>query len=49
MQAKSFELVLKVNFIDGCGCQSVEINIPIDFKVRRGTSSTYFMCVISFI
>lgn len=33
MQAKSFELVLKVNFIDGCGCQSVEINIPIDFKV----------------
>ncbi|KAE8125374.1 hypothetical protein FH972_020190 [Carpinus fangiana] len=33
MQTKSFELGLKLNFSDGCGCQSVEINIPIDFKV----------------
>jgi mono-ADP-ribosyltransferase sirtuin 6 len=35
MQTKSFELGLKLNFSDGCGCQSVEISIPIDFKVRR--------------
>ncbi|GMY30951.1 NAD-dependent protein deacetylase SRT1 [Fagus crenata] len=32
-RTKSVELVLKVNFIDGCGCQSAEYNIPIDFKV----------------
>lgn len=41
MRSKSFELVLKLNFSDGCGCQSAEINIPVDFKVRKGTSSTY--------
>ncbi|KAB1215098.1 NAD-dependent protein deacetylase SRT1 [Morella rubra] len=33
MRSKSFELVLKLNFSDGCGCQSAEINIPVDFKV----------------
>ncbi|XP_062169613.1 NAD-dependent protein deacetylase SRT1 isoform X2 [Alnus glutinosa] len=33
MRTKSFELVLRLNFGGGCGCQSVEINIPVDFKV----------------
>ncbi|XP_015900384.3 NAD-dependent protein deacetylase SRT1 isoform X1 [Ziziphus jujuba] len=33
LQTKSFEMVLKFNFSDGCGCSSTEINIPIDFQV----------------
>lgn len=42
MRTKSFELVLRLNFSDGCDCQSVEINIPVDFKVRRQICSIYF-------
>jgi mono-ADP-ribosyltransferase sirtuin 6 len=42
MRTKSFELVLRLNFGDGCGCQSVEINIPVDFKVRSQIYSIYF-------
>ncbi|XP_062078869.1 NAD-dependent protein deacetylase SRT1 [Humulus lupulus] len=30
---KSFELVLKLNFSEGCGCPYIEMNIPIDFTV----------------
>ncbi|KAF7831269.1 NAD-dependent protein deacetylase SRT1 [Senna tora] len=30
---KVFEMVLKLNFSDGCGCSSIEIDVPIDFKV----------------
>ncbi|KAG6637810.1 NAD-dependent protein deacetylase SRT1 [Carya illinoinensis] len=33
MRARSFELVLRLNFSDGCGCQSAEMNVPVDFKV----------------
>ncbi|XP_073224309.1 NAD-dependent protein deacetylase SRT1 isoform X3 [Cicer arietinum] len=28
---KAFEMVLKLNFGDGCGCSSLEIDVPIDF------------------
>lgn len=31
---KAFEMVLKLNFGDGCGCSSIEIDVPVDFKVR---------------
>ncbi|BAT88490.1 hypothetical protein VIGAN_05199800 [Vigna angularis var. angularis] len=30
---KAFEMVLKLNFSDGCGCSSLEIDVPVDFKV----------------
>ncbi|KAK9268720.1 hypothetical protein L1049_000481 [Liquidambar formosana] len=30
---KEFEMVLKLNFSDGCGCLCTEIKIPVDFKV----------------
>lgn len=33
LETKAFELVLKLNFSEGCGCPSIEINIPVDFKV----------------
>nr|XP_025689625.1 NAD-dependent protein deacetylase SRT1 isoform X2 [Arachis hypogaea] len=29
---KAFEMVLKLNFGDGCGCSSLEIDVPVDFK-----------------
>ncbi|MED6147180.1 hypothetical protein PIB30_041682 [Stylosanthes scabra] len=29
---KTFEMVLKLNFSDGCGCSSIEIDVPVDFK-----------------
>ncbi|GAU44333.1 hypothetical protein TSUD_129070 [Trifolium subterraneum] len=32
---KAFEMVLNLNFGDGCGCSSLEVDVPIDF-----TSST---------
>ncbi|KAJ4835093.1 ditrans,polycis-polyprenyl diphosphate synthase [Turnera subulata] len=28
---EAFEILLKINFIDDCGCQSTQINIPFDF------------------
>ncbi|XP_020990638.1 NAD-dependent protein deacetylase SRT1 isoform X1 [Arachis duranensis] len=31
---KAFEMVLKLNFGDGCGCSSLEIDVPVDFKVK---------------
>lgn len=50
MRTKSFELVLRLNFGDGCGCQSVEINIPVDFKVRRQVCSIdFFIFNMSFL
>ncbi|KAJ1441232.1 Sirtuin family [Sesbania bispinosa] len=30
---KAFEMVLKLNFGDGCGCSSLEFDVPVDFKV----------------
>ncbi|KAK4278292.1 hypothetical protein QN277_016157 [Acacia crassicarpa] len=30
--SKAFEMVLKLNFSDGCGCSSVEIDVPVDFQ-----------------
>ncbi|PON94011.1 Sirtuin family [Trema orientale] len=33
VQSKSFEMVLKLNFSEGCGCPSIEMNIPVDFTV----------------
>ncbi|XP_061365985.1 NAD-dependent protein deacetylase SRT1 [Gastrolobium bilobum] len=30
---KAFEMVLKLNFGDGCVCSSLEIDVPVDFKV----------------
>ncbi|KAI4307862.1 hypothetical protein L6164_030995 [Bauhinia variegata] len=30
---KAFEMVLKLNFSNGCGCSSIEIDVPVDFKV----------------
>ncbi|CAB4278218.1 unnamed protein product [Prunus armeniaca] len=35
LQAKSFEMVMKFNFIDSCGCPSTEIIVPLNFKVSR--------------
>ncbi|XP_028781743.1 NAD-dependent protein deacetylase SRT1-like isoform X3 [Neltuma alba] len=31
--SKAFEMVLKLNFSDGCGCSSIEIDVPVDFQV----------------
>jgi hypothetical protein len=31
---KAFEMVLNLNFGDGCGCSSLEVDVPIDFTVR---------------
>ncbi|KAL5548631.1 hypothetical protein UlMin_003862 [Ulmus minor] len=31
--SKSFEIVMKFNFSEGCGCSSTDISIPIDFNV----------------
>uniref|UniRef100_A0A6N2NA89 protein acetyllysine N-acetyltransferase n=1 Tax=Salix viminalis TaxID=40686 RepID=A0A6N2NA89_SALVM len=31
--AEAFEILLKLNFIDGCGCPSIQINVPVNFKV----------------
>ncbi|KAJ6754063.1 putative proteinD-DEPENDENT PROTEIN DEACETYLASE SRT1 [Salix purpurea] len=31
--ADAFEILLKLNFIDGCGCPSIQINVPVNFKV----------------
>ncbi|KAJ7960935.1 NAD-dependent protein deacetylase SRT1 [Quillaja saponaria] len=31
-RTKSFEMILKLNFGDGCGCSCVEIDVPVDFK-----------------
>ncbi|XP_057431257.1 NAD-dependent protein deacetylase SRT1-like [Lotus japonicus] len=28
-------MVLKLNFGDGCGCSSLEIDVPVDFKVSN--------------
>jgi len=28
-----FEVALKINFVDGCACHYVQINIPVNFKV----------------
>ncbi|XP_038900035.1 NAD-dependent protein deacetylase SRT1 [Benincasa hispida] len=33
VKAKSFEMVLRLNFSEGCGSSHAEINIPVDFKV----------------
>ncbi|KAH9607196.1 hypothetical protein KSS87_021262 [Heliosperma pusillum] len=33
--AEPFEVVLIINFIDGCGCPYVAINVPIHFKISR--------------
>ncbi|XP_030478610.2 NAD-dependent protein deacetylase SRT1 isoform X1 [Cannabis sativa] len=33
VSTKSFEVVLKLNFSEGCGCPYIEMNIPIDFTV----------------
>ncbi|KAI4306222.1 hypothetical protein L6164_029515 [Bauhinia variegata] len=30
---KAFEMVLRLNLGDGCGCSSVEIDVPVDFQV----------------
>lgn len=30
-----FQVVLKINFIDGCACHYVQINIPVNFKISR--------------
>lgn len=40
-KAKSFEMVLRLNFSEGCGSSHVEINIPVDFKVRNWNASIY--------
>jgi len=32
--AEAFEILLKLNFSDGCGCPSIQINVPVNFKVR---------------
>lgn len=31
---ETFDIKLKLNFSDGCGCPCTQINIPFDFKVR---------------
>ncbi|KAH8518954.1 hypothetical protein H0E87_000702 [Populus deltoides] len=31
--AEAFEILLKLNFSDGCGCPSIQINVPVNFKV----------------
>lgn len=33
VKTKIFEVLLKLNFSDGCGCLSSQIKVPIDFKV----------------
>lgn len=33
-RTKVFEMVLKINFSNGCGCLCSQINIPFDPKVR---------------
>ncbi|XP_074320127.1 NAD-dependent protein deacetylase SRT1 [Silene latifolia] len=33
--ADPFEVVLIINFIDGCGCRHVAINVPVHFKIAR--------------
>ncbi|CAK7324497.1 unnamed protein product [Dovyalis caffra] len=30
---EAFEIMLKLNFIDGCGCPSIQINVPFNLKV----------------
>ncbi|XP_031744759.1 uncharacterized protein LOC101212255 isoform X6 [Cucumis sativus] len=33
VKEKSFEMVLRLNFSEGCGSSHAEINVPVDFKV----------------
>ncbi|GMH14492.1 hypothetical protein Nepgr_016333 [Nepenthes gracilis] len=33
--AKPFELLLKINFSDGCGCPCAQIRISVNFKISR--------------
>ncbi|KAK9689530.1 hypothetical protein RND81_09G065000 [Saponaria officinalis] len=33
--AEPFEVVLIINFIDGCGCPYVAITVPVNFKIAR--------------
>uniref|UniRef100_A0A7N0RE59 NAD-dependent protein deacetylase SRT1 n=2 Tax=Kalanchoe fedtschenkoi TaxID=63787 RepID=A0A7N0RE59_KALFE len=36
-QRKVFDLVLKLNFSDGCGCPSAQIKVPFGYKVPSST------------
>ncbi|KAF5727906.1 sir2-like protein mRNA [Tripterygium wilfordii] len=36
---EEFEIVLQLNFSDGCGCLHTLVNIPFDFKVSTGSYS----------
>ncbi|XP_039120334.1 NAD-dependent protein deacetylase SRT1 [Dioscorea cayenensis subsp. rotundata] len=36
---RSFKMVVKFNFTDGCGCSSAMIDLPIDFQVKKESFS----------
>ncbi|GAV68817.1 SIR2 domain-containing protein [Cephalotus follicularis] len=38
-EAESFEIMLKLNFSEGCGCPCTEINIPFNFKLQVSSES----------
>ncbi|KAK6947082.1 Sirtuin family [Dillenia turbinata] len=33
IRTKSFEMMVKLNFSDGCGCSCTMISLPVDFKI----------------
>ncbi|XP_031407124.1 NAD-dependent protein deacetylase SRT1 isoform X2 [Punica granatum] len=38
-RTRAFEIGLKINFMEGCGCSSTNINIPFDSKVSTDSSN----------
>lgn len=37
LKSRPLKMVLKINFSDGCGCQFVSIDFPINFQVNMRT------------
>lgn len=55
-RTRAFKIGLKINFMEGCGCSSTEINVPFESQVRKGSGfftslvvfgSTEWLCPLS--